>query len=169
MTRYLFLLPALMLAACAPTGQGGYAPGMTGITDEVPEGAPEGSCWGKYVSPAVIETVTRQILVAPAKLAEDGSVVTPASYRTETVQEIVEEREETWFERPCADVLTPEFIESLQRALAARELYGGPTTGRMDRRTVNAVRAYQKPLGLDTGILSVDSARKLGLIQVARR
>lgn len=157
------------MSGCAPIGSGGGAAGMTGITDEVPDGAPEGSCWGKYVSPAVIETQTRQVLVTPAELDENGGVLKPAGYTTETRQEIVQEREETWFERPCEDVLTPEFIETLQRALAARGLYSGPVTGRMDRKTISAVRRYQKPLGLDTGILSLEAARKLGLIVVESR
>ena len=40
----------------------------------------------------------------------------------------------------------------------------------MDRLTRRAVRAYQAPLGLDSGILSLAAARKLGLavVDVAR-
>ncbi|MGE4325742.1 MAG: peptidoglycan-binding domain-containing protein, partial [Pseudodonghicola sp.] len=40
-------------------------------------------------------------------------------------------------------------------------------TGRMDSRTEAAVRRYQKPLGLDTGILTLETARKLGLVAIA--
>jgi peptidoglycan hydrolase-like protein with peptidoglycan-binding domain len=38
----------------------------------------------------------------------------------------------------------------------------------MDARTRAAVRAYQKPEGLDSGILSLAAARRLGLVAVER-
>jgi peptidoglycan hydrolase-like protein with peptidoglycan-binding domain len=59
--------------------------------------------------------------------------------------------------------LTEDFVSSLQRALSARGLYSGPISGRMDRQTRRGVRNYQAPLGLDSGILSLAAARKLGL------
>ncbi len=135
---------------------------------ESPPGAAPGTCWGKVATPAVIETVTDQVLVQPAVLAADGSVQSPASYRTETRQEIVKEREVTWFETPCAAAMTPEFVASVQRALKVRALYRGPISGQMDSRTRAAIRAFQAPDGLDSGILSLDAARKLGLVAVER-
>ncbi|MGE4326533.1 MAG: peptidoglycan-binding protein [Pseudodonghicola sp.] len=159
----LSALALIAVAACAPGG----APEVSRRSEEAPPGAAPGTCWGKYVSPAVIETVTEQVVARPAKLNEDGSVLRPAVYKTETVQRIVRERVETWFERPCDEVLTEEFVASLQRALAVRNLYHGPVTGRMDSRTEAAVRRYQKPLGLDTGILTLETARKLGLVAIA--
>jgi len=62
--------------------------------------------------------------------------------------------------------LTPDLVASLQRALTARGLYGGQINGMMDRATRHAVRGYQAPLGLDSGILSLAAARKLGLAVV---
>jgi len=126
-------------------------------------GAEEGSCWGKHVSPAEIETVTHQILLQPAEVRSDGQVSAPAVYKTETTQAIVQERKELWFETPCAEELTPEFVASVQRALKARNLYRGAITGYIDARTRRAVRKYQAPQGLDSGILSLAAARKLGL------
>ncbi|MEM8648801.1 MAG: peptidoglycan-binding domain-containing protein, partial [Pseudomonadota bacterium] len=75
-------------------------------------------------------------------------------------------REDTWFETPCDDVMTPEFTASLQRALKARGHYQGAVNGRMDGRTQAAIRAYQKPQGLDSGMLSLAAARQMGLMQV---
>lgn len=133
-----------------------------------PPGAPEGSCWARDASPAVVETVTEQIEMQPAILGTDGKVLSPAIYRTETRQAIVKPREDTIFEIPCASAQTPEFVASLQRALKARSLYRGAITGVMDGRTRAAVRGYQKPLGLDSGIVSMSSARSLGLVALER-
>ncbi len=89
-------------------------------------------------------------------------------YKLETRQAIVKERRELWFETPCEDQLTPDFLASLQRALKARGHYHGGITGQMDSRTRRAIRHYQAPQGLDSGILSLAAARKLGLVAVAR-
>lgn len=134
--------------------------------ETAPPGARPGSCWGKSVRPAVIETVTEQILLQPAEIHANGKVVSPGIYKTETRQQIVQERKETWFETPCAADLTPDFIASVQRALKARGLYRGPITSVMDARTRAAVRAYQKSQGLDSGILSLAAARQMGLVAV---
>ena len=120
------------------------------------------------MTPAVIETVTEQVVLQPAEVRDDGTVLEPAVYKTETRQAIVQERRVTWFETPCASAQTPDFVASVQRALKVRGLYRGPVTGTMDARTRAAVRAYQKPEGLDSGILSLAAARRLGLVAVER-
>ncbi|MGB7241443.1 MAG: peptidoglycan-binding domain-containing protein [Sulfitobacter sp.] len=139
-------------------------------TRSPPSGPPDarpGSCWDKTVSPAVIETITDQVLVTPAKIGADGSIAKPPVYRTETRREVITPRKDAWFEIPCAATLTHEFVSSLQRALAARGFYKGPISGRMDVMTRSAVRAYQAPTGPDTDVLSLASARALGLVTVA--
>ncbi|WP_101065395.1 peptidoglycan-binding domain-containing protein [Roseovarius salinarum] len=137
-------------------------------TAEAPPGAAPGTCWGKVVTPAVVETVTEQVLVQPAQVMDDGTVTEPATFRTETRQAIVQERKVDWFQTPCPNVQTPDFVDSLQRALRARGHYRGPVTGEMDARTRAAVRRYQTPEGPDSGILSLDAARRLGLVAVPR-
>lgn len=127
-----------------------------------PDADPE-SCYGREIEPAVIETITEQILVEPEELDRDGNVRRPAVFLTATEQRIVEDRTETWFETPCAMDDNPEFIANLQRALAVRGHYTGTVTGVMDRATLLAVRAYQEPQGLDSGVLSLAAARQLGL------
>ena len=59
-------------------------------------------------------------------------------------------------------------MSSVQRALSVRGLYRGPITGQMDSPTRAAIRKFQKPQGLDSGILSTAAARKLGLIAMER-
>jgi hypothetical protein len=156
------------LAACASQpGLGGLGePEVTRLTQIAPPGAAPATCWGKNVTPAIIETVTHQVMLQPAQVMSDGTVAQPAVYKTETLQEIVRERRETWFLTPCPRDMTPEFIASVQRALSARGLYRGDVSGSMNASTRAAVRRYQKPQGLDSGILSLAAARKLGLVAV---
>lgn len=166
----VFLPLMAALAACQSTLPltGPNEPEIVQTLQEAPPGAAPGTCWGKDVTPAVIETVTEQVLLQPAQVRGDGTVEEPAIYKTETRQAIVKERRVTWFETPCASVQTPDFVASVQRALKVRGLYRGPVTGQMDARTRAAVRAYQKPEGLDSGILSLAAARRLGLATVER-
>ena len=133
-----------------------------------PPGAAPGTCWGKTVSPAVVETVTRKVLLQPAQISSDGRVQAPPIYKDETRQEVVKPRRDTWYEIPCAADLTPEFVASLQRALAARGYYRGPATGEMDNATKTAIQRYQRDEGLNSKTLSVAAARKLGLIAVVQ-
>lgn len=158
MIRHTALAAALALAAC-----GGTAPAPA--PDGAPDGAPD-ACWHSEQTPAVIETVTEQRLVAPAELDAEGRVTRPAVYRTDTAQRIVRERAEIRFETPCPDVLTADFVASLQRALAARGLYRGPVTGRLDAATRAAVRAFQTGREAPSGVLSLAAARRLGLVAV---
>lgn len=161
-----------MLAGCDTAAPN--ADDVTGETDiihlakEGPPGAAPGTCWGKNISPATIETVTEQVLVEPAVVGADGVILSPAAYKTETRQSIVRERRKTWFETPCPEVLTAEFVASLQRALAVRNKYSGPITGQMDTVTRLAVRRFQEPLGLNSALLSLTTARNLGLVAVER-
>ncbi len=160
------VLAGLFLAGCQ-TALPHMAPPAEVVTrNAAPPGAAPGTCWDQDDTPAVIETVTEQVVLQPAELREDGTVARPAVYKTETRQKIVKPRETTWFETPCEAQLTPEFNASLQRALKARGHYRGPINGQMDGRTRRAVRAYQKPQGLDSGMISLAAARQMGLVAV---
>ncbi len=119
-----------------------------------PPGADPESCWGRDVTPAQIETVTEQVMIQPAV------------YKTETQQRITRERQEIWFETPCPEVLTRELVASLQRALQVRGLYSVFVSGEMDRATRRAIRRYQMQQGLDSSLLSLAAARRLGLVTV---
>lgn len=171
------LAGALGLAACHPTAPGSEDSFTSVITASTnsgaggvqvsrgvgPPGADPQSCYGREIQPAVIETVTEQIMAEPEELDRDGNVRRPAVFVTATEQRIVEDRTETWFETPCAMEGNAEYIATLQRALAARGYYVGTASGVMNRETVAAIRAYQLPQGLDSGVLSLAAARQLGL------
>ena len=166
------LVVQVMLAGCAAVPTGGDAPpepGVLAATRNGPAGAPEGTCWGRTVSPAVVETVTRQVQVKPAQINPDGTIGAPPTYRTETRQEIVTPRVDNWFETPCPEAMTPDFIASLQRALQARSYYLGDVTGTLDPATRAAVEAFQTAEGGPrSGVLSLAAARALGLVAVPR-
>jgi len=70
-----------------------------------------------------------------------------------------------WFEIPCEAESDPDFIASLQRALAARGLLSAATagSGTYDEETRQAIATYQLRLRLRSGILSLIAARQLGL------
>ena len=164
--RLALMLTGLMgLNACImPAATESPADALLGSMLDVPEDAPPGTCWGTIVSPALIETVTEQVQVEPALLAADGSVTRPARFRTDTRQRIVTERAVRWFETPCPDDLTPDVVATLQRALAVRGYYQGAISGQVDAATRAAVQSYQAQAGLDSPVLSLESARGLGLI-----
>ena len=132
------------------------------VTDTPVETDPN-ACYSRDVTPAVVETVTEQVLVQPPEIASDGRVLRPAAYRTITEARIVQNRREIWFETLCPGEMTPQFVASLQRALAARGLYQGDVTSEMNDETHRAVRRFQRPEGLHSGVLSIAAAKRLGL------
>ena len=136
-----------------------------------PAGAPPGTCWDKTVTPAVVESVTEDVLVQPAQISSSGTVQSPPIYRTQTRQKIVVPRQETWFQMPCPSDLTPSFIASLQRALSARGYYAGPVTSQLDAATGDAIARYQSDTGLagpTPRTLTVAAAQSLGLWTISR-
>ena len=128
-----------------------------------------GHCYARTVTPAEIETVTEQVVEQTAVLAGDGSIKTPAVFRTVTRQQITRERRVTEFEAVCPEALTPTFVASLQRALSVRGVYRGSTTGKMDPATGRAVAEWQAAQGgPESEVLAMRIAFDLGLAAVPR-
>ena len=168
------VLAMLALAACSPDTVT-RAPGVQASDPIGPLAEPAmvdpsaGTCFARATTPAVIETVTEQIMVQPALVRSDGTVDTPAAFRTVTRQRILRERREVEFETPCASVMTPEFKASVQRALIARGYYRGAVDGTLDGRTAQAIERFQTDRGdVATGVLTLQSARALGLVALPR-
>jgi hypothetical protein len=161
-------LPGACTDAPAPAAAAANEPPLAQVRGAAPPSGDAAACWaGHTTAPARVETVTEQRLERPEERDASGRVVAPAVFRTETRTAIVQEREEIWFQTPCPPLLTEAFVTSLQRALAVRGLYRGPLTGEMDARTRSAVRAYQKARGLDSGLLALETAQRLGLAYYA--
>lgn len=139
----------IALAACQPASlappprKADLGKGMifgTAAAETTP--AKEGECWAE-----------NKALVVPTSVTA-ANASGKASGKTGTIR----------FRVPCPEVMTPEFIASLQRALQARGLHDGAITGQMDAATLTAVRRYQKPLGLDLPVLTLVAAQSLGLV-----
>ena len=62
--------------------------------------------------------------------------------------------------------MNADLIVSLQRALKARGYFNGKLTAIMDHDTKGALRHYQAENGLDSAILSRQTAYELGLFPV---
>ena len=121
------------------------------------------------IAPAQAQTadVGRSTLQpAHAQLAPHAARACWARYSTSGAQPRNGMIEETAFRVPCPEVMTTDFIATLQRALAARGQYDGPITGRADPATRRAVQGFQKSHGFDSPILTLDTAQKLGLVPV---
>ncbi|WP_108484682.1 peptidoglycan-binding domain-containing protein [Oceaniglobus ichthyenteri] len=158
------------LAGCAPMAM----PDVSRFQEpelkvvDAPANTNPNACYSSDITPATVETVTEQVLVQPAEVSPDGTVLRPASYRTETETRIIKDRSEIVFETVCEKDLTPQFVASLQRALAVRGLYTGPVTSEMNAETRRAVRRFQNPEGLHSSVLSVAAAKRLGLAVYSR-
>lgn len=166
----LAVVSSLLLTACETSimPQSQSQTTLISTPGEGPSNAQPGACYGKDVTPATIQVITEQALITPARIAPDGAIISPAAYSTSTHQTIIEPRKEFFFEVPCAEMLTIDFITSLQRALKVRGLYRGRLTGIIDERTKRAIRKFQIPAGLNSSILTMDTARQLGLIAYGR-
>lgn len=173
--HFAALLAAMgLLAACS---DGASGPGLAHSTasDAPPEpdvqivarqarGDLPGTCWDKIDIPAVTRKARRTVLAHPPALGDDGTTIRPPIYRHETFTQIVTPAAERWFETPCPAIKVPDFTASLQRALAARNHYTGPVDGEMTDATRNAIRQFQRPLGLDSDRLSLTAAQAMGLV-----
>ncbi len=152
------------LAGCVATDDTVAAPPVAGFpAAQGPAGAEPGTCWGRSITPAVIETVTHQRREA----SEDASA--PALYTTDMHARILRPRSESWFRAMCPEELTPDFIMQLQRALEARGHYDGAASGRIDAATSAAIGEFQATsMDLDSTRLSRAAAQRLGLVAVDR-
>ena len=128
-----------------------------------PPAGPAGQCWGTDTTPAVIETVTEQVVVSEELRDAAGQIITPAAFETRTFQRMVQDREVVWFRAPCPADITVNFAATLQRALKARGMYLQAVTGTIDAATADAIRRFQALRGLDSPTLSLAAAKELGI------
>ncbi|MDV7272196.1 peptidoglycan-binding domain-containing protein [Thioclava sp. A2] len=134
------------------------------LGDAPPAGAP-GCYHSVEIRPAKFGTVKRAVEVREAVIdPASGKVLEPALYEERDFSAVVDAGETLSFETMCVKELTPEFVATVQRALKARGLYRGTDSGVMDGATRSAVRAYQKPRGLDADVLSRRAAMEMGLV-----
>jgi hypothetical protein len=161
--RLTAVLTTLLLASCAsPPALETAAAGTATLTG--PPGAIGGTCWDKTETPAIVETVTTRVAIAPADVSPAGTIRTPARYRIEETTRIAVPRQVSWTELVCPEDQSSEFVASLQRALAARGDYAGEITGETGPRTQEAIARYQARTGTGKTSLTVEAAQALGLV-----
>lgn len=167
--RIVRIMAALGLVFAVGCSQAMVTRAPAAFTDPVLVDTTNGTCFARATTPAVIETVTEQIMVQPAVIDSDGSLRSPAAFRTVTRQRILRERREVEFPTVCAQDQTPEFVASIQRALKTRGYYAGPINGTIDRRTAAALQRFQTAQNdVDTGQLTLKTAQSLGLVALPR-
>lgn len=170
--RWISAAALLTVAGCAlDTDVTRNTPGLTEVASLVPQPVQDsatGRCWAVEITPAAYEQVMGEVQVVQAVLDDDGTVITPPVYRRAPVPRLVRPRNELRFEAPCPADMPEDFAASVQRALAARGYFAGNVTGLLDAPTTAAIRLYQLKRGLDSGQLSLQTARELGLIAVPR-
>ena len=129
----------------------------------------QNTCFESAVTPAIIETVTEQVMFQSASVHDDSTVARPATFRTVTRQQIMQERRKIKFEILCRADMTPQLIASVQRALIARGYYKGTINGLVDARTKTAIQRFQSVRSLvQTSTLTLQTARILGLVAQPR-
>lgn len=160
------------LTACNPTSRPSAGQPDAAIrlvpdrNGKAPTSGPKGACWQDAITPAVIETVTEQVLLEPEKRDEAGQITAPAVYGSRVQQRVIEDRRRVWFRAPCPIDMTVNYVASVQRALKARGYLLGEVTGEFDPQTLDAIRRFQAERGLDSATLSLDAARELGIAAV---
>ncbi|MEM6619219.1 MAG: peptidoglycan-binding domain-containing protein [Pseudomonadota bacterium] len=135
----------------------------------LPADAKSSQCFAHLVLPAVREFETVKTQVTPPRVAVDletgaTEVVIPAKWEIRTVERVLRPRQEHFYETLCPQRYTHSFVESLQRALAARGYDPGSATGWLDDPTRSAIRAYQGAKGLNSAIISLKTVEEFGLI-----
>ncbi len=155
------------MQAPEPVPDSGANAGVPAFMAAEIESGEDGRCFGRDITPAVIETVTAQVLDLPAVTGPDGEVLVPAAYRPEVRQQIARERGEVLFETICPPAFTVDFVSTMQRALSARGFYRGEISGILDAQTGRAVQDFQRENGPDSPLLSISAARTLGLVTLS--
>ncbi len=168
MTRFQLMIAGAVLAACQsggalPAPHSGADIALTKLPDGQSPHSAAGICWASATTPAVIETVTEQVMVRSERRDANGQIIRTAQFETKTAQRLVQDRETVWFRAPCAPDITVSLIASLQRALKARGRFYAEITGVYDAATGAAVRKLQAERGLDSPVLAQETIRELGL------
>lgn len=160
------LLAALAVGACQT---GANAPAQRAATPDA--GAmvrSHAACWASDRIPAQERVVFDERVIREATRDSAGRITAEAVVERMPRTLVEHPAEDRLFAVPCPDQLTGDVVTALQRALIVRGLLDGRPSGVMDEATREAVRAFQRPQGLDSRILSLEAAWQLGLLPVPR-
>lgn len=127
------------------------------------ENTPTSGCIAITRGPDRFEQVERQVQVVPEERSANGELLNPAVFRNEIQRVRIESDVVRRFETLCPPRYTVDFVTSLQRALQARGDFTGSVTGLIDEPTRAAIQRYQHRQGLNSAVLSLETAQALGL------
>ena len=160
---------SLALVACSPSAPDQRAAGPAPLiaAGEI-ETRSDGRCFARTEGPTETRIVTALVEVEPAQKDRNGVVLRPPVFREVTRPVTRRVGEGAAFETLCPQQYTPQLVSSLQRALIVRRAFAGPVSGSYDGATRAAVQAFQRASDVDSPLLSVATARFLGLLAVPR-
>ncbi|MGB0852301.1 MAG: peptidoglycan-binding domain-containing protein [Pikeienuella sp.] len=115
----------------------------------------------KITIPAKYATVTKTVEVTPATTR---TTTTPATYKTVTKTVNAAPARTVWTSVLCDVNTTPDVVRRLQTALKRAGHYGGPIDGIVGSQTRAGIKSYQGAQGVRSDILTIESAKKLGII-----
>ncbi|MEM9584252.1 MAG: peptidoglycan-binding domain-containing protein [Pseudomonadota bacterium] len=161
---------AVVLAGCQQAAVSDVTrfikPSILQAEDLTPPSSEPGQCWAHEAAPEFATIVTRTIMVEEAIYDAEGQEISPAIYRKVRAPKMVNDGNGRWFERVCDAQLTPDFIATLQRALAVRGYLKGDVSAMMDGPTLRAIRKFQREQGLNSDAVSLVAAQQLGLVAI---
>ena len=111
--------------------------------------------------PAQFRNVTKTVEATPASVKR-----TPVPETYKTVSRTVEAApaRTVWTSVLCDVNTTPDVVRRLQTLLKSAGHYGGPIDGIIGSQTRRGIASYQASTGVQSDILTIDSAKKLGII-----
>ncbi|MGB1213424.1 MAG: peptidoglycan-binding domain-containing protein [Pikeienuella sp.] len=111
--------------------------------------------------PAVYGTVTKTVEATPSVVQRTEI---PASYKTVKRTVEVAPARTVWTSVLCDVNTTPDVVRRLQTALKSQGHYNGKIDGDVGPATRRAIASYQNAQGVQSDILTIESARALGII-----
>lgn len=117
--------------------------------------------WIEKKLPAVYRTDVVKTLVHKG---HEKVIHHPPVYRTIKETKLVQPEKRGWARVVCASEIAPEFMSRVQQALIASGYDAGEPDGYGHPETYAALRSYQRDHNLAQGQLTVETARRLGVM-----
>lgn len=111
--------------------------------------------------PAKYNTITKTVEATPASVQRTP---VPETYKTVTKTIETAPARTVWTSVLCDVNTTPDVVVRLQRALKSAGHYRGPIDGVIGSQTTSAISSYQSAQGVQSDILTIDNAKKLGIL-----
>ncbi len=111
--------------------------------------------------PAHYHTITKTVEATPASVQRTP---VPETYNTVTRTVEAAPARTVWTSVLCDVNTTPDVVARMQRALKSAGHYSGPIDGVIGGLTRRGIASYQTAQGVKSDILTIDSAKKLGIL-----